>query len=138
LLRYATGDRVRSLPSPCPCGSAWPRVEVLGRLGARFSLFEAEFSVDELRSYLYGDDTPLQVALDDASEGRVRMTLFLPPGGRGQWPAMRARLRSHPLLGYLLAAGLVRVRFRPQDHAAERKPAPLLDNRGTKGSNRAG
>ncbi|MGH2600798.1 MAG: phenylacetate--CoA ligase family protein, partial [Dehalococcoidia bacterium] len=46
LVRYPSGDRVRSLPGGCPCGSARPWVEVLGRLGNRFSLFEVETSVD--------------------------------------------------------------------------------------------
>ena len=130
LLRYPTGDRVRPLPGRCPCGSTWPRVAVQGRLGARFSLFEVEISVDELRVCLLGrPDAPLQVVLTDVPDGRVRMTLCLPPAGRAQWRAMRARLRSHPLLGYLLITGLLQVRFRARESAAGRKVVPLLDRR---------
>jgi phenylacetate-coenzyme A ligase PaaK-like adenylate-forming protein len=130
LLRYPTGDRVRPLAGDCLCGSNWPRIEVLGRLGARFSFFEVELSVDELRDSLLDDpDAPLQVELTDAPAGRVRMTLGLPPTSRARWPAMRARLRSHPLLGYLLTTGLLQVRFRALAPVAGRKPAPLLDRR---------
>ena len=142
LLRYPTGDRVRPLPGRCPCGSPWPRVLVLGRLGTRFSLFEVEVSVDELRCSLTGDDTtPLQVVLDDAPLGRVRMTLRLPPDDQqeatgSRLRTMRARLRSHSLLGYLLTAGLVQVRFRIGEPAAGRKLTPLVDRRGTKDGSR--
>jgi phenylacetate-CoA ligase len=31
LIRYDIGDRLRLLPGPCPCGSALPAIEVLGR-----------------------------------------------------------------------------------------------------------
>jgi phenylacetate-CoA ligase len=139
LLRYPTGDRVRPLPGRCPCGSPWPRVVILGRLGARFALFEVELSVDELRRTLLGDgDAPLQVMLDDAPAGVVRMTLRLPAGDaqRGtsnEQRAMRARLRSHPLLGYLVTTGLVQVRFRQLPPTAGRKLIPLVDRRREKG-----
>jgi phenylacetate-coenzyme A ligase PaaK-like adenylate-forming protein len=130
LLRYPTGDRVRPLPGPCPCGSTWPRIEVLGRLGARFSLFEIEANVDELAAYLGVSGTPLQVVLDDAATGRVRMTLRLPPASRRGWRAMRKRLLSHPLLNYLFATRLISLHVRPLDPPAGRKLVPLLDRRG--------
>jgi phenylacetate-CoA ligase len=139
LLRYPTGDRVRPLAGRCPCGSTWPRVEVMGRLGARFSLFEIELSVDELRASLLEEpDAPLEVELTDAPAGRVRMTLGVPPNERARWLTMRARLRSHPLLGYLLTTGLLQVRFRAQVPIAGRKLAPLLDRRASGEPSHAG
>jgi phenylacetate-CoA ligase len=130
LLRYPTGDRVRPVIGVCSCGSAWPRVEVLGRLGNRFSMFEIELSVDELATYLNLSDAPLQVVLDDVPKGRVRMTLRLGPESRGLWRAMRKRMSAHPLIGYLLAARLIQVRFRPLTSLTERKLTPLVDRRG--------
>src|SRR5215203_5651066 len=97
LLRYPTADRVRPLPGRCRCRIAWPRIDLLGRLGARFAVFEVETSVDDLRTTL--DLTPhelLQVELTDSADGGVRMSLHLPAATRGRWPAMRARLRDHP------------------------------------------
>jgi phenylacetate-coenzyme A ligase PaaK-like adenylate-forming protein len=130
LLRYPTGDRVRPLAGGCTCGSSWPRVEVLGRLGTRFSLFEIETSVDELRGYLLGEtDGHLQVELADAPAGRTRMTLYLPATSRTQWPGLRSRLRQHQLLGYLLTTGLLQVRFRARESAPGRKLIPLVDRR---------
>jgi phenylacetate-coenzyme A ligase PaaK-like adenylate-forming protein len=130
LLRYPTGDRVRPLWGACPCGSTWPRIEVLGRIGNRFALFEIELSVDELAAYLDLGDAPLQVALDDGPAERVRMTLRLGAERRDRWRAMRKRLSEHPLLGYLMAARLIQVHFRPLQTATGRKPAPLVDRRG--------
>lgn len=129
LLRYPTGDRVRPLPGVCPCGSRWPRVEILGRLGTGFSLFEIELSVDELAAYLGVAGMPFQVVLADAPPDRVRMTLRLPPSTRNHWRQMRRRLMKHPLLDYLLSARLIRVHFRPLEPDAGRKLAPLLDQR---------
>lgn len=129
LLRYPTGDRVRPVVGACPCGSSWPRVEVLGRLGTRFALFEIELSVDDLAAYLGETDAPIQVALDDAPCGRVRMTLRLVAESRGRWRTMRKRLSSHPLLNYLIAARLIQVHFRILEQATGRKVTPLLDRR---------
>ncbi|MGE0541444.1 MAG: phenylacetate--CoA ligase family protein [Dehalococcoidia bacterium] len=130
LLRYPTGDRVRPVVGACSCGSSWPRVEVLGRLGARFSLFEIELSVDELAAYLGLGDASLQVVLDDGLGGRVRMTLRPGTESRDRWRAMRRRLATHPLLDYLVAARLIQVQFRPLESAVGRKLTPLVDRRG--------
>jgi len=134
LLRYPTGDRVRAIAGACACGSSWPRVAVLGRLGTRFALFEVETSVDELRAYLLaGTDAPLEITLDDLPSARVVLTLVLPAETRPCWRALRTRLRAHPQLGYLLVTGIVRLRFRIQTPAAAgRKRTPLLDRRGAR------
>jgi len=139
LLRYPTADRVRPLPGRCRCRVAWPRIDLLGRLGARFAVFEVETSVDDLRTTL--DLTPhelLQVELTDSADGGVRMSLHLPAATRGRWPAMRARLRDHPLLGYLVATRLLQVRLRTQKQADARKRALLLDRRLARGRPNAG
>jgi phenylacetate-CoA ligase len=130
LLRYPTADRVRRVAGVCPCGLSWPRVEVLGRLGSRFSLFEIELSVEELAAYLDVGDAPLQVVLDDVPGGRFRMTLRLGTESRDRWRAMGKRLAAHPLLGYLLSARLIQVHFRPSASATGRKLTPLVDRRG--------
>lgn len=38
LIRYRTGDEGRLIPSPCPCGSIMPRLQIFGRLADRFTL----------------------------------------------------------------------------------------------------
>lgn len=131
LLRYPTGDRVRPLPGRCPCGLTWPRVEILGRLGTRFALFEIETSVDELQALLFQSDadTPLQVRLADAPDGRVRMTLRMPRFLLPQRRLLRARLSTHPLIDHLLATRLLEVRFEAWQPAAGRKSALLVDRR---------
>lgn len=42
LLRYRLGDRLRLLPARCPCGSAWPALEVQGREGDTLRLTARE------------------------------------------------------------------------------------------------
>ncbi len=133
LLRYPTGDRVRVLRGRCPCGSPWPRVEILGRLGDRFSLYELKFTPEEFQALLLEEpgDT-LQIVLDLDAAGRERMTFRVTEACRARLRGgeLRRRLCTHPLLDYLLHAGLVRVRLGRLPLTNGRKPRALIDRRG--------
>jgi phenylacetate-CoA ligase len=131
LLRYPTGDRVQPVRAPCGCGLDWPRVRIRGRTREQFSLFESQFTPDELALLLLGHaDEPIQVVLTDKPEGGERMILRLPTASRPRRAEIRARLWTHPLLGYLLQNRLVEARLRFVDQAAAtRKPWRLIDRR---------
>lgn len=132
LLRYPTGDLVRPLPGPCPCGSRWPRVAVLGRAGDRFSLFDVKFTPEEFQALLLeGPEESLQIVLDSGAGGRERLTFRLPASARPRERILRARLRTHPLLAYLLQNRLIEVRFAYHEPATVGSKLPaLIDRRG--------
>lgn len=139
LLRYPTGDRVRVLRGRCPCGSPWPRVEVLGRTGDRFSLYDVKFTPEEFQALLLdAPEESLQIVLEARADGRERMTLRLPRAARPRGWALRERLRAHPLLAYLLANRLVELRFVYRDPPAGRKLPALIDRRDQHGRPAAG
>lgn len=130
LLRYPTGDRVCALTGTCSCGSRWPRVEILGRLGDRFSLHDLKFTPDEFAVLLLDtSSSAIQIVLDNDVSGRERMTFRLPADHPPE-EEMRERLQGHALLGYPLNSGLVRVEFEPLPRLEGRKLPRLLDRRG--------
>ncbi len=130
LLRYPTGDRVRVLRGRCPCGWRTPRVQVLGRIGAQFSLFGTKFTLEELEALLpEGAGEIVQVVLSSAAHGRERISLRLPVGARALWPEIRHRLCAHPQLEFLLHAGLVELRCAFVEPPLRRKVPRVLDRR---------
>lgn len=133
LVRYPTGDRVRPLPGGCACGSSLPRIEVLGRLDDQFALFDVKFQPDEFQALLLRQPGEcLQIVLESIGDGRERVTVRLPRsvGARLPRPDLLARLRAHPLLDYLLRAGLVEVRLRSlTPDAFGRKLPAVVDRR---------
>jgi phenylacetate-CoA ligase len=137
LLRYPTGDLVRLPRGRCACGSSWPRVILRGRIGDRFSLYDQKFSAGEFQSLLLeGPDEFLQIVLSDGADGRERITFRVPEPSRPRRREMRARLRAHPLLDYLLYSRLVRARFRFVDPAAVGRKLPALIDRRNLGRDR--
>lgn len=136
LLRYPTGDLVRPVRGRCPCGSTWPRVVVRGRTGDRFALFDQKFSAEEFQALLLeGPEEFVQIVLSSDSDGHERITFRLPESARGRRAWLRARLRAHPLLDYLIYSRLVRVRFRFIDPATVGRKLPaVVDRRGHRGS----
>jgi phenylacetate-CoA ligase len=132
LLRYPTGDRVEVIAGTCRCGTPWPRVKVYGRIGDRFSLYDVKVAPEELEALLLqGPDEWLQVILSTGRDGRESMTLRLPSSTRGRRREMIGRLHGHPMIGYLLEARLVSLRFSyVADEQPRRKRALLVDRRG--------
>ncbi|MFN8559559.1 MAG: hypothetical protein U0531_20210 [Dehalococcoidia bacterium] len=130
LLRYPTGDRVRVARGRCPCGSPWPRVELLGRVDDRFSLYDVKVTPEEVQALLLeGPEEWLEIVLDTTAAGAERMTLRLPAALRPRRADMLAQLRRHPLLAYLIQSRLLRVRFRFRDPPPGRKLRPVRDHR---------
>ncbi len=132
LVRYPTGDRVQLVAGRCACGSPWPRVDILGRLGGRFALFDLEFTAYEFRALLLDHpDERLQIVIETVAGANERITFRLTGAARS--PArvreMRRRLRGHPLLDYLLHSGLIRVRLSFDAPAAGRKLPEIVDRR---------
>jgi phenylacetate-CoA ligase len=115
LLRYALGDRVRLRPEPCPCGSAWPVIEVQGRSGDAL----------ELPARGGGRVTLLPLMLETTLEeqaGVADFQLLVQPGGDiglrlgAGLPAATAR-RAREALRHCLqvhGAAPVRVALRPE------------------------
>lgn len=130
LLRYPTGDLVRLLPGRCSCGSPWPRVHILGRLGDRFGLFDVKFRASELAALLLErPDGSLQVILSRGDAAQERMTLRLPPSYRPRRRELERRLRGYPQLDYLLANRLVRLRFQFDVAPAHGRKIPAVVDR---------
>lgn len=130
LLRYPTGDRVRVVRGRCRCGWRTPRVQVLGRFGPAFALFDAKFTPDELEALLPEEAGGLvQVVLSSLAGGRERLTLRLPLAARGLLPEVRRRLQAHPQLAFLLSAGLVQLRCTVGPTPAGRKLPRVVDRR---------
>ncbi len=130
LLRYPTGDRVRVRRGRCPCGWRTPRVQVVGRLGQHFALFDAKFTVEELEALLPAAAGGIvQVVLSGAAHGRERLTVRLPAEARALLPEIRQRLCAHPQLEFLVRAGLVELRCAFVAPQRRRKVPRVLDRR---------
>lgn len=128
LLRYPTGDRVRALRGRCPCGWHTPRVQLLGRIGQVFALFDAKFTPEELEALLPAETGGLvQVVLSSLAGGREQLTLRLPATARGLLPEVRRRLHAHPQLAFLLSTGLVQLRCTVAPPPAGRKLPRVVD-----------
>jgi phenylacetate-CoA ligase len=130
LLRYPTGDRVRVLRGRCPCGWPTPRVQVLGRLGHHFALFDVKFTPEELEALLpKAAGGIVQVVLSSAAHGRERLTVRLPTGARALLPEIRRRLCAHPQIEFLVSTGLVELRCAFVVPPLRRKVPRVLDRR---------
>lgn len=132
LLRYPTGDLVQPVRQPCPCGACGPRVLILQRTDAQFSLHEVKLNPEELHALLLeGGDQPMQIVLDQTPAGGDRMTIHLPEEQRPRRAALHRRLVQHPSLDYLVRAGLLqpRLRFHPLPVSGRKLPL-VIDRRG--------
>ncbi len=80
LVRYVLGDIVRLVPGECSCGSAYPRIAIIGRLGQSLHLYdgitvplsEIEYAIRDA----LGTDKPFQVMLSH-QPGRDRIGLHV-------------------------------------------------------------
>jgi len=101
LVRYVLGDIVRVIPGECSCGSAYPRIAVVGRLGQSLHLYdgitvplsEIEYAIRDA----LGSDKPFQVVLSH-QPGRDRIGLHLVwrgEAGSGRSRILRSLLASN-------------------------------------------
>ena len=132
LLRYALRDRARPIPGDCPCGLPYPRVEVLGRAGASFSVLGAKLSYDAMLSavYVHADEPgPMRLELSLADD-RERLTIVLPAALRCAEPRMRRDLvRSHPDIDFLGRQRPARAPFRLRPaRRIQRRPQDKADS----------
>ena len=134
LLRYRLGDLVRFRDGRCGCGRDDPRVDVLGRSEPFASILGSKIHHGAVLSALNGAglDGPLQLVLDIESRSEV-MTLRMSETNAGNVDSMlRAILADHADIDFLVASGLLDVRFdlRPRmELLAQRKSDLLIDLR---------
>ena len=133
LLRYALGDILRTRDGACPCGLAYPRVDVLGRVDGTVSVLGVKLTYDTVRRAAlwpveYGG--PVGVVL--SGNGRDRMSVTLPDSlAQHEQAIVRAMRTREPDLAYLVSSGFLEldVSFVDGSRLEGRKSPRIVDRR---------
>ena len=130
LIRYRTHDLTRIVPGDCPCGSRFPRIDIImGRTDDMVkvkgvNMFPAQF--DEIiarKGYASGE---YQIMIDHL-EGKDRVTFYFETADGDRAAAeddMRADIKS--TIGVTVEARAVDVGYLPR---SEKKTCRIFDNR---------
>ena len=134
LLRYALGDVLAARTSPCRCGLASPRVDVLGRRGDSFTVLGARLSYRGLHESVYNREAgPMKLVL--TREARDRLTIELPGEMDQDAASLRdAVLDAQPEVEFLVRGGYMDLSLSfvdPDLPADSRKLRRVIDLRGT-------
>ena len=134
LLRYALGDVLAARTSPCRCGLASPRVDVLGRNGDSFTVLGARLSYGGLHESVYNREAgPMRLVL--TREARDRLTIEIPVEMGRDAPRLRdAVLDAQPEVEFLVRGGYMDLSLSfvdPDLPADGRKLRRVIDLRGT-------
>lgn len=134
LFRYALGDVITVKNDDCPCGSYYPRVEVLGRVGETFSILGAKLYYEPVLATVYRDSDapgPMQIVLERHES--EKLTIVLPREQSDRESSLRkSLLRDHPDLDFLTGSGYLSLDLRFEDEkffSSGRKQKRLLDLR---------
>lgn len=132
LIRYRTHDLTRIIPGECPCGSRFPRIDIIvGRTDDMVkvkgvNMFPAQF--DEVISETCSATGEYQVMIDHVDGKDVVTLLFeteLPEGFRGELEAeVEARVKSK--IGIKVVPHAVDIFHLPR---SEKKTNRIFDNR---------
>ena len=133
LFRYALGDVLRAREGECPCGLAYPRIDVLGRTDGTVSVLGVKLTYDTVRRAAlwpveYGG--PIGVELN--GNGRDRMSVTLPHSLQADETAIvRAMRTREPDLAYLVSSGFLEleVSFVDKRGLESRKTPRIVDRR---------
>lgn len=122
------GDRIAISPDPCPCGSPFPPIRVIGRTDdiLKFRTPQGDtIQILPLAIATVAEETPglasCQLIQTEPQKLRVRLLVKHPQQEWAVWEALRKRLR-----GYLADQGVTRVsiekaRKPPQLHPSSGK-----------------
>ncbi len=133
LLRYALGDVLRARDGACPCGRAYPRVDVLGRTDGTVSVLGVKLTYDTVRrAALWPVEYGGPIAVELSGNGRDRMSVTLPDYLAANETAIVHAMRTRePDLAYLLSSGFLEldVSFVDGKRLEGRKSPNIVDRR---------
>ena len=133
LLRYVLGDILRMRDGGCPCGLAYPRIDVLGRTDGTVSVLGVKLTYDTVcRAALWPVEYEGPIGVDLSGNGRDRMSVTLPDSLAAQEPAIvRAMKTREPDLAYLISSGFLElvVSFVDEKRLESRKNPRIVDRR---------
>ena len=133
LLRYALGDVLRARDGDCPCGLAYPRVDVLGRTDGTVSVLGVKLTYDTVhRAALWPVEYGGPIGVELSGNGRDRMSLTLPDSLEADETAIvRAMRTREPDLAYLVSSGFLEleVSFVDKRGLESRKTPRIVDRR---------
>jgi len=130
LIRYRTHDLTRIVPGDCPCGSRFPRIDIImGRTDDMVkvkgvNMFPAQF--DEIIARNDCASGEYQIMIDHL-EGKDRITFYFETEAEdraGAESKMRADIKS--IIGVTVEARAVDVGYLPR---SEKKTCRIFDNR---------
>ena len=133
LLRYRLGDVVEGRGGRCPCGLAFPRIEVMGKAGDVLSVLGCKVGYRPVLEAVYDGCRPGPMQLALSRESSETLTVVLPEEMRPREARIvGSLLGAEPDLDFLVESGYLEVRLRFVDagyfHAA-RKRARVVDTR---------
>ncbi len=132
LIRYRTHDLTRIIPGDCPCGSRFPRIDIIvGRTDDMVkvrgcNMFPAQF--DEVLATIDGATSEYQVMIDHLM-GRDEITVYFETGvPEERYPEIEAELVSKlkSKVGVTVTPKAVPLSYLPR---SEKKTSRFFDNR---------
>lgn len=132
LIRYRTHDLTRIISGECPCGSRFPRIDIItGRTDDMVkvkgvNMFPAQF--DEVLAAVPAASSEYQVMIDHL-EGKDILTLFFETAAPAeQWPAIEQEVQEKfkAVVGPAISPKAVKVGDLPR---SEKKTHRIFDNR---------
>lgn len=133
LIRYALGDVLRARDGACPCGLAYPRVDVLGRTDGTVSVLGVKLTYDTVhRAALWPVAYGGPIGVELSGNGRDRMSVTLPDSLQADEAAIvRAMKTREPDLAYLVSSGFLEldVSFVDKKGLGSRKAPRIVDRR---------
>ena len=132
LIRYRTHDLTRIIPGDCPCGSRFPRIDIIvGRTDDMVkvrgcNMFPAQF--DEVLATIDGATSEYQVMIDHLM-GRDEITVYFETGvPEERYPEIEAELvaKLKSKVGVTVTPKAVPLSYLPR---SEKKTSRFFDNR---------
>ena len=132
LIRYRTHDITRIIPGRCPCGSEYPRIDIImGRTDDMVkvkgvNMYPAQF--EEVLSEVEGTESEYQVMIDHLY-GKDILTLYFETGvPEDSWKSLEDKVcaRFKTLVGATINPKAVHVGDLPR---SEKKTSRIFDNR---------
>ena len=132
LIRYRTHDLTRIIPGECPCGSRFPRIDIIaGRTDDMVkvkgvNMFPAQF--EEVLAAVPDASSEYQVMIDHLN-GKDIITLFFETGApKEKWKGIEGEVlqRFRALVGPTIAPKAVKIGDLPR---SEKKTHRIFDNR---------
>ena len=134
LLRYPLGDVLLPRRATCPCGLAFPLVDVVGRKDATASVMGTRISYSSILDDVYrAVEGPKEMEIVLTRDPEEALTIRLPRRLRDAEPMLRKSImRGEPEMAFLVGSGFLAVAFDFVDDGrfdASRKRRKIVDRR---------